>query len=124
MQNENSRGVFGIIKAVGFALVASLLSTILLACLLRIFGISNKAIYPITQTLKVVFILLSALLFIRGEKGWLKGCAVGLIFTALSYLTFSAVGGDFSLSWLVLVEVALAVFAGVIGGVIGVNLRR
>ncbi len=124
MENENSRGVFGIVKAVGFALVASLLSTILLACLLRIFGISNKAIYPITQTLKVVFILLSALLFIRGEKGWLKGCAVGLIFTALSYLTFSAVGGDFSLSWLVLVEVALAVFAGVIGGVIGVNLRR
>ena len=124
MQNENSRGVFGIIKAVGFALVASLLSTILLACLLRIFSMPHKAIYPITQTLKVVFILLSALIFIRGEKGWLKGGAVGLLFTALSYLTFSAVGGDFSLSWLVLIEVALAVFAGVLGGVIGVNLRH
>ena len=125
MRNENSNGgVFSIIKAVGLALGACFLFMIILACILRISSLPNKAVYPILQTLKVVFILLSALLFIRGEKGWLKGGAVGLLFTALSYLTFSAIGGDFSLSWLVLVEIILALFAGVIGGVIGVNLRR
>ena len=71
-----------------------------------------------------MFVLLSTLLFIRGEKGWLKGGGVGLIFSALSYLTFSAIGGDFSLSWLIFMEVGLAFFAGVVGGVIGVNIRR
>ena len=125
MQNENSNGgVFSIVKAVGAALCASFLSTIILACILRISSLPDKAVYPITQTVKVVLVLLSALLFIRGEKGWLKGCAVGLLFTALSYLAFSAMGGDFSLSWLVFAEVGLALFAGALGGVIGVNLRR
>lgn len=125
MRNENSfSGVFSIIKASVLALAVCFLSTVILAAILRMTAMPHKAIYPITQTLKVVFVLLSSLLFIRGEKGWLKGGAVGLIFTALSYLTFSAVGGDFSLSWLALVEVGLAVFAGVLGGVIGVNLRR
>ncbi|MBQ7912580.1 MAG: TIGR04086 family membrane protein [Clostridia bacterium] len=125
MQNENSLGgVFSIVKAAVLALAVSFLSTVVLAAILRITTMPHKAIYPITQTLKVIFVLLASLLFIRGEKGWLKGGAVGLIFTALSYLTFSAVGGDFSLSWLVLVEVGLALFAGALGGVIGVNLRR
>ena len=125
MRNENSNGgVFSIVKAVGLALGACFLATIILACILRISSLPNKAVYPILQTVKVLFVLFSAALFIRGEKGWLKGGAVGLLFTALSYLTFSAIGGDFSLSWLVLVEIVLALFAGVIGGVIGVNLRR
>ena len=68
--------------------------------------------------------MLGTLLFIRGEKGWLKGGGAGLLFFALSYLTFSAIGGDFSLSWLIFMELGLALFAGVLGGVIGVNLRR
>ena len=125
MHNENSfGGVLSIVKAAVLALAVSFLATVILAVILRITAMPHKAVYSITQTLKVIFVLLASLLFIRGEKGWLKGGAVGLIFTALSYLTFSAVGGDFSLSWLALVELALAVFAGVVGGVIGVNLRR
>lgn len=125
MHNENSfGGVLSIVKAAVLALAVSFLATVILAVILRITAMPHKAVYPITQTLKVIVVLLASLLFIRGEKGWLKGGAVGLIFTALSYLTFSAVGGDFSLSWLALVELALAVFAGVVGGVIGVNLRR
>ena len=125
MRNENSLGgAFSVVKAAVVALAVSFLSTVILACILRMTSLPHKAVYPIVQTLKVVFVLLASILFIRGEKGWLKGGAVGLIFTALSYLTFSAVGGDFSLTWLVLVEVGLALFAGVLGGVIGVNLRR
>ena len=125
MHNDNSfGGVFSILKAAVLALAVSFFATVVLAAVLRITAMPYKAVYPVTQTLKVIFVLLSALIFIRGEKGWLKGGAVGLIFTALSYLTFSAVGGDFSLSWLALLELALSVLAGVIGGVIGVNVRR
>lgn len=126
MQKDSSYagGAFSVIKAVVVALACSLLSTIILACILRVTSMPDKAVYPITQTLKVVIVLLSALLFIRGEKGWLKGGVVGLIFSALSYLTFSAIGGDFSLSWLIFMEVGLSLFAGVLGGVIGVNIRR
>jgi len=54
----------------------------------------------------------------------LKGGAIGLLFTALSYLTFSALGGDFSVSVWIIVEIFLALFAGVVGGALAVNFRR
>ena len=126
MQNGSSYGnvFFTLVKGVGAALGCSLLSTIILACLLRFGALPDKAIYPINQVLKVVFVAASAILFVRGEKGWLQGGIMGLLFTALAYVTFSAIGGDFSLSWLAIVELILAFFAGALGGVIGVNLRR
>ena len=126
MQDESSygNGFFTIVKGVGLALGCSLLSTVILACLLRFGALPDKAVYPINQTLKVLFVLGAAILFVRGEKGWLKGGAIGLLFTALSYVTFSAIAGNFSLSWLALAELGLALAAGVLGGGIGVNLRR
>ena len=50
--------------------------------------------------------------------------ATGLLFTALSYLTFSSIGGDFALSGWIVAEVFLGALAGVVGGVVGVNYGR
>lgn len=126
MKNENSygQGLFSIVKGVGFALAFSLLFSVVLAYVLRVSTISEKAVYPITQTAKVLCVFLGALTFVRGEKGWLKGGAIGLLFSMLSYLAFSAIGGDFSLSWLILFELFLTALAGAIGGIVGVNVRR
>lgn len=126
MDNETTvgNGFFQVIKSVAFALVFSLLAAVIFASVLRFTAISDKAIYPVNQTIKVVAAFLGALFFVRGEKGLVKGAATGLLFTALSYLTFSAIGGDFSLSWWILVELLLAALAGVVGGVIGVNFHR
>lgn len=126
MQNETATGnaFFQILKGAAFALGFSLLAVIIFANILRFTPLPDRVIYPVNQTVKVVAILLGALIFVRGEKGFLKGGAIGLIFTALSYLAFSAIGGNFSLSWLIFAELALAIFAGVVGGAIAVNLRR
>lgn len=126
MHNESAigNGFFQVIKSVAFALVFSLLSAVIFASVLRFSGLSDKVIYPVNQTVKVLSAFLGALFFVRGEKGLLKGVATGLLFTALSYLTFAAIGGDFSLSWWILVELLLAALAGTVGGVIGVNFRK
>lgn len=126
MHNETAigNGFFQVVKGVAFALAFSLLSAIIFASVLRFSGISDKVIYPVNQTVKVLSAFLGAVFFVRGEKGLLKGVAIGLLFTALSYLTFSAIGGDFSLSWWIIVELVLATLAGIVGGVLGVNIRR
>ena len=125
MQNENSfLDGFSIVKGVAFAVVVSLLSAIVFAVLLRGGFLSDRIIYPINQAVKSVALALGVLLFIRGEKGLLKGVAVGLLFTAVSYLAFSAIGNNFSLSWLIFVELALAVAIGGISGILAVNLTR
>ena len=125
MQNENSfNGVFSIVKGALFSVAFSLLSAIVFAVILRAGSISDKVIYPVNQAIKVVAVALGTLLFVRGEKGWLKGGVIGLIFTALSYLAFSALGGDFSLSWLIIAELAVGFFSGALSGILAVNVKR
>ena len=125
MQNENSfNGVFSIVKGALFSVAFSLFSAIVFAVILRAGSISDKVIYPVNQAIKVVAVALGTLLFVRGEKGWLKGGVIGLIFTALSYLAFSALGGDFSLSWLIIAELAVGFFSGALSGILAVNVKR
>ncbi len=125
MQNDGYfSGVFSLIKGVFIALACSLFLTVVFACVLRFSGLSARVIYPVNQTIKVISVALGALVAVRGEKGWLKGGGIGLLFTALSYLAFAAIGGDFSLSWLIIAELSLGVFSGALCGVIAVNLRR
>ena len=126
MQNETTTGgaIFRIIKGVGLALAFSFLASVVFASILQFSPLPDKVIYPINQTVKVVAIVLGALVCVRGEKGLLQGLAIGGLFTALSYLAFSALGGDFSLSWLIFAELALALFVGAISGAIAVNLKR
>ena len=125
MQNETTTGgaIFRIIKGVGLALAFSFLASVVFASILQFSPLPDKVIYPINQTVKVVAIVLGALVCVRGEKGWLKGMGVALVFTALSYLGFSALGGDFSLSWLILAEVGLSLGVGALGGIVAVNFK-
>ena len=116
-------GFFTVVKAAGLALALSLLGTVIFAVVLRVSGV-DKAIYPITQTIKGIALITGVLVCVRGERGWLKGGGAGLLFTALSYLAFSAIGGDFSLGWLILLEVLIAALVGAISGSLAVNLRR
>ncbi|MBO5737249.1 MAG: TIGR04086 family membrane protein [Clostridia bacterium] len=126
MRNEMSygNGIFTIIKATLFALAVSLLAAVGFAVLLRVCSVGEGWIYTINQVVKVVCIALSVFLFVQGEKGWLKGGATGLLFTGFSYLAFSALGGDFSLSWLILVELLIAFLGGAISGILTVNLKK
>ena len=126
MQNETTTGgaIFRIIKGVGLALAFSFLASVVFASILQFSPLPDKVIYPINQTVKVVAIVLGALVCVRGEKGLLQGLAIGGLFTALSYLAFSALGGDFSLSWLIFLEVGVALLTGALSGILAVNLKR
>ena len=98
MRNDRvySDGVFTVINAAGLALALSLLGAVIFAVLLRVCNWGDWVIYPVNQTLKGCSLAVGALVCVRGEKGWLKGGGAGLLFTGLSYLAFSALGGDFS----------------------------
>ena len=124
MRNENSfDGAFCVVKGAGLALVLSLLSAVVFAVILQCTGGGERMVYPVSQILKCVCLCTGALVCVRGEKGWLKGMGVALVFTALSYLGFSALGGDFSLSWLILAEVGLSLGVGALGGIVAVNFK-
>lgn len=121
---KNQEDFFFIVKGVLLALGVSLLLAVVFAVVLRTTSWDERIIYPVNQIIKVIAVMVGVLVFIRGERGWLRGGIVGLLFTALSYLAFSAVGGDFSLSWLIFSELGVAFLAGALSGSLAVNLRK
>ena len=120
---KNGNGFFTLLKAVAFALAVSFLAVVVFACVLRVKPLSDKAVYFINQAIKNLSVIVATLLFVRGEKGWLKGGAVGLAFTLVSYLTFSVAAHTFSLSALAVAELFVGLIAGAGAGAIAVNLR-
>ena len=126
MRNETvyGNGFFTMVKATLLALAVSLLSAVVFAVIIRAVPCGAGTIYTVNQAIKALALAVGVLAFVRGEKGWLKGGGTGLLFTALSYLSFSAIGGDFSLSWLILLEVATAFLVGAISGILTVNLKK
>ena len=126
MRNESVYGntFFTVLKGAGVALAISFFCTVVLAGLLQASVLSEKALYPINQVVKALAVAIGAVTQIRGEKGWIKGGALGLLFTSLSYLAFSAIGGDFSLGWLIIVELVSAFLIGAVSGAFAVNLKK
>ncbi|MBQ8657575.1 MAG: TIGR04086 family membrane protein [Clostridia bacterium] len=115
---------FEVAKASVVALLLSLIGAFIFAVILRFTSLSDKVILPVNQVIKTAAIFFGVLLCVRGEKGLLKGALAGLFATMLSYLAFSAIGGDFSLSWLAVLELLFGVFAGALSGIFAVNIKR
>ena len=115
---------FDVVKGVLLALAVSVLLAVVFAVVLRQMPLSESVIYTINQVIIGICIVLGVLAFVRGEKGWLKGGLTAILFTALSYLAFSAIGGDFSLSWIVLLEIVIACLIGGVSGILAVNFQE
>ena len=125
MQSENSFAahLLQIVKAVVLAVLFCLVAVLIFSLVLKFASLSDSVIKPVNQFNKVFAILFGCFFALRGEKGWLKGIAVGLLTVMLTYLVFAMVGGDFSMSWLIVAELAFGAVAGLLSGIIAVNVR-
>ena len=122
MRSENST-LFQIVKGTGIAVLFALVATVLFSFILRLTPVPDSVIMPVDQCIKALAVLFGCLFSLRGEKGWLKGLAVGMLTVALTGFVFSAVARDFSFSLLLLAEFAFGAVAGLLSGIVAVNLR-
>lgn len=122
MRSENS-ALFQIVKGTGIAVLFALVATVLFSFILRLPPLPDSVIMPVDQCIKALAVLFGCLFSLRGEKGWLKGLAVGMLTVALTGFVFSAVARDFSFSLLLLAEFAFGAVAGLLSGIVAVNLR-
>ena len=122
MRSENS-ALFQIVNGTGIAVLFALVATVLFSFILRLTPVPDSVIMPVDQCIKALAVLFGCLFSLRGEKGWLKGLAVGMLTVALTGFVFSAVARDFSFSLLLLAEFAFGAVAGLLSGIVAVNLR-
>ena len=123
MQTETGLNFFQTLKAAIIAVACALVLTVTFAVVLKFSSLPDKIILPVNLCIKAISVLVGCLCALRGEKGWLRGGIAGLIFTFLSGLLFSFVGGGASFSWLLIVEVLFGFVAGALAGIFAVNIK-
>ena len=123
MDNEKLVEFIEVVKAVALAVVCALVGVSGFSLIGLAVTVSEKVVLPVNLTIKAVSIFVGCAVALRGSKGLLRGVIAGLVFTCVSGLLFSLVGGDFTFTWLLVVEVLFGAIAGGLSGAFAVNLR-
>lgn len=123
---ERDRGyVFEIAKANIVALVVALVAILLSALAVKIFNVSDSAIPVINQAIKSFSIFTGCIFsFKKPNNGWLRGIICGFTFVWLSFLVFSALDNSFVFGLSLFNDCVLGAVAGMISGIIAVNIKK
>ena len=116
--------ILQVTKAVLAAVIFSLACVLIFSVIISFASLSSAVIKPVVQVFKIIAVALGGVLFIRGDKGLLKGAIYGVIAIICTYLLFGIIASSLSISWLFLAELLLGAAAGAVSGLIGINLRR
>lgn len=117
-------GILQVVKATLAALIFSLVFLIIFTLIIQLASVKASVIKPVNQVFKIIAVAVGGLLFIRGEKGFLKGAIAGLASVLLSYVLFGIIGGSFAVNWTFALEIVLGSAAGIITGIIAVNIKK
>ena len=118
------KNIFQIVLAAAAAVIASLVFVLIFTLIIQLFSLPMTAVKPVNQVFKIVSIAVGGLIFIRGEKGLIKGLIYGLIAVIATYLLYGLISGSLSISWFFAVEIVIGMAAGAITGIIAVNIKH
>jgi len=121
---EINKNMVRIMKGSGFAIVISLILLLIYAGLLTSTNIVESTMTPVVITIASISILIgSSISSIKIKKqGMLNGALVGLIYMIFIYLLSSILLTGFSLNMQSIIMIIVGTLAGMVGGIIGVNL--
>ena len=118
------KDIFQVIMAAAAAVVISLVFVLAFTLIIQLFSLSTAAVKPVNQVFKIISIAAGGLIFIRGDKGLVKGLIHGLIAVIITYLLYGLIAQSLSISWKFAIEKLLGLVAGGISGVIAVNIKK
>lgn len=117
--------VFESIRALIAAILFTLGMILLAAFLIKLLNVPTDCIPIINACIKCVSIFAAALICLRlPSAGYLRGIILGVSYILLAYVIFSLLNGEFCVGLSLLNDVALGAVAGLISGVVAVNLRK
>lgn len=124
-KKEAKENLIRIIKGSGVALGITLLLLFIFAVVLTYTNIAESVIKPVIIIVTAISILIgSSLSTLKIKKnGLLNGAIVGFIYIFSLYIISSITGSGFNLNIISIIMIAASVAAGMVGGIIGVNLN-
>ena len=110
-----------VIKGSAAGLIITLVGVLVFALAIDLFSIPDGAIMPVNQVIKLISVFLGCLFSVRGEKGFLKGLLIGIIFSLTTALIFSMISGKVTFAG-IMIDALCGGVMGMISGAIVVNL--
>lgn len=121
----NKSFFFDILRSTIIAVIISLVLVLAFALIVNLADVSENVILPINEGIKVISILIGCFIGFKDMRsGIFKGALTGLCYTLLSILIFGIISHSVKFNMLSLVDVALGIVAGVISGILVVNLKK
>ena len=123
---ENSNVILNILKGLVISIIFTLICLFVFSCLLVYTDINENLMQPVIIVITGISILIGSSIGNRKTKknGILNGAIVGILYILCIYIISSIVnGGDFRLGMQSLIMIGIGLLGGIIGGVIGVNIK-
>lgn len=114
-----------ILVSIVISVIVSLLLVLLAALIIKQFSLGDTAIAVIICIIKIISVLVGCLICLKRPKnGWIRGALSGMLYIWASYMVFSLLGDGFSFGLSLLNDTMIGMVAGLISGIIAVNIRR
>ena len=130
MENIDKEGMYknviNIIKGTTIAIIITLIGLLIFATVLTYTEVGEETIKPVIIVITAISILIGSGISTRKIKkmGLINGGIVGLIYILLIYIASSITGSGFSLNMYSAMMLVASVIAGILGGIIGVNMKK
>lgn len=111
-------------RAVPIAFGITLVIFVVCALLLTYTGLPEEAIPAIAIVTAVISVVSGGVIASKGVsgKGYLTGAAVGIFYVLLLYIFSCLFAGDMFFNSYILILLAIGLFGGAFGGILGINL--
>ena len=118
------KAVLSFLFSVVLSVSVSVILVLVFSLIITFTGLKSSFITPINYVIKLISVTAGVLAFVREGKGALKGIIFGVIYFALSGLTFALVSGSFDLGVQTFLDLAYCVVVGAITGILAVNIKK
>lgn len=122
---KESTNISYIIKGSIVSIVLSLILLTIYATVLANTDVSEDTITLVVTVTTGISILVGSSMSTKKikSKGLINGCFVGLIYMLTIYLASSIISGTFALEQSSIIMMIVGILTGMIGGIIGVNIK-
>lgn len=125
MKKINKTWIIDISKSLLYSIIISFVLILIFALILKVSNLKSGVIAPVCAGIKTVSILVGIFIgFKENKNGMVKGAICGLLYILLSFLIFGLLDGGFKDAVLTWFDVLMGIVAGLISGIITVNIKR
>ena len=115
-----------IIKGSILSLILTIICLLIFSLILAYTNIPEKTMIPVITAVTAISILAGSIISVSKieKKGIINGTLVGLIYILTIYIISSIAKGNFEITINSIILIASAIIAGMLGGIIGVNIKN